>query len=94
MLHKPTNRRSFLRGLVAAPAVIAVERLMPVRSIIQDLCIIDFDAHSIAFVEKGPRVLMGYRQGEYGIWIRGDLIVTGSITVNKMNVGTLEAPFV
>lgn len=29
------ERRQFLRGLIAAPAVIAAERLMPVRSILR-----------------------------------------------------------
>jgi hypothetical protein len=44
-----TNRRSFFHGLVAAPAVVAIDSLMPIRGII-----LPFDASRICFATTGP----------------------------------------
>jgi hypothetical protein len=44
-----TSRRSFFRGLVAAPAVVAIDSLMLIRGVT-----LPFDASSISFATTGP----------------------------------------
>jgi hypothetical protein len=44
-----TNRRSFFCGLVAAPAVVAIDSLMPIRGVT-----LPFHASSIGFATTGP----------------------------------------
>jgi hypothetical protein len=42
-----TSRRSFFHGLLAAPAVVAIDSLMPIRGII-------LDPSNISFAPTGP----------------------------------------
>jgi hypothetical protein len=44
-----TSRRSFFHGLVAAPALVAIDSLMPIRGII-----LPFDTSRINFATTGP----------------------------------------
>ncbi len=81
------NRRRFLRGLVAAPAVVVAHNLMPVRSLLlpDNDCIIMTDGG------REPAIIMGFYKGQHGIWIHGNLLVNGNITTRKIGTRTIEA---
>ena len=65
------SRRSFLRGLFAAPAVVAIGSLMPVRGIVMDVGVVD-TAYAYNFMHQ--EVCLGYEITYESI---GDLLFPG-----------------
>jgi hypothetical protein len=43
------HRRSFLRGLIAAPAIVAAHNIMPVKLLVPDAVHFDFRGYSLGF---------------------------------------------
>jgi hypothetical protein len=63
-------RRTFLRGLLAAPAVVAVGNLMPIRGIVMPIRHLVDAKHLVFLPFNGNQINIKWRLGDYDTWKR------------------------